>query len=47
MKVYIVVYDGAYGLQIEKVFSNYAIAFSYVKNLDESYYYKILEEDVD
>lgn len=48
-KVYIVVYDGAYGTIIESVFFNKTKAQKYREELQEKYHYsyRVIEREVD
>jgi hypothetical protein len=48
MKVYIVVYDGAYGTVIESVFSDKTKAQKYCQKLEQDYHYeyRIIEKEV-
>ena len=43
MFVYIVVFEGAYGLQIESVWTHKGKAENHIKTLDKFYNYEIIE----
>jgi hypothetical protein len=43
MWIYIIVFEGAYGTQIEKVFTNKKKAEDYIKTLNKFYNYEIIE----
>lgn len=44
MKIYIVVFNGAYGMQIDEVFTNRQKAEEYIANQDGFYCYEIIEK---
>ena len=44
MKVYIVVFDGAYGMQILEVFTSRPKAEEYISKQDQFYIYDIIEK---
>ena len=44
MKVYIVVYEGAYGLQIAEVFTHRPKAEEYIEKSGSFYHYHIIEK---
>jgi hypothetical protein len=44
MKVYIVVFDGAYGMQIDEVFTSRPKAEEHIAKQDPFYYYEIIEK---
>ena len=44
MWVYIVTFEGAYGMQIAEVFTNRQAAIEYIAKQDKFYFYEIIEK---